>query len=63
VLRTVTAPHASDGTFTIRFSNAGSESRRAVYSEVWPWWVKGWISEISLRVDGSDESRGEYAAR
>ncbi|RSH85639.1 Subunit of the glycosylphosphatidylinositol transamidase complex-like protein [Saitozyma podzolica] len=59
VLRTVTAPHASDGTFTIRFSNAGSESRRAVYSEVWPWWVKGWISEISLRVDGSDESRDD----
>lgn len=62
MLRTVTAPRASDGTFTIRFSNAGDESRRAVYSEVWPWWVKGWISEISLRVDGPDESRGEYAA-
>lgn len=50
---------ASDGTFTIRIRNNGNEARSAVYSEAWPWWVKGWMSEMSVTLDGSAVNRGE----
>ncbi|KAL7422530.1 Subunit of the glycosylphosphatidylinositol transamidase complex-like protein [Cryptotrichosporon argae] len=45
VSRTVASPRASDGTLRITIANHGLE-RRALYTELWPWWVKGWISEL-----------------
>jgi phosphatidylinositol glycan class T len=52
VHRTITAPHASDGTFTITIKNNGDVHREATYSEAWPWWVKGWMSEMAMTVNG-----------
>lgn len=64
VARTVTSPHAGDGVFTITIVNAGNETRSAVYSEVWPWWVKGWLHEISVSQDGAiqRECASSYSA-
>lgn len=52
VSRTVSAPHAGDGVFSVRIENRGDDVRAAVYSEVWPWWVKGWLHEITVTEDG-----------
>lgn len=52
VFRTVTAPHAGDGIFTIRIEHRGNETRSAVYSELWPWWVKGWLHQMSITQEG-----------
>ncbi|WVQ68517.1 uncharacterized protein L199_006725 [Kwoniella botswanensis] len=51
VSRTVVDKLASDGTFQITIMNNDDLERRAIYSEIWPWWVKGWMSEIELFVD------------
>lgn len=53
VHRTVTSPRAMDGVFTITIQNNGDTRQEAVYSEIWPWWVKGWMSEMEIRVDGT----------
>nr|XP_019044960.1 hypothetical protein I302_06876 [Kwoniella bestiolae CBS 10118]OCF23890.1 hypothetical protein I302_06876 [Kwoniella bestiolae CBS 10118] len=50
ISRTVVDKLASDGTFQITISNSDDFERRAIYSEIWPWWVKGWMSEIELLV-------------
>lgn len=42
-----------DGVFTITIENNDDIERQAIYSEIWPWWVKGWISEMELRIDGT----------
>ncbi len=58
ISRTVTAPYAGDGVFTIRIENTGNDTRTAVYSEVWPWWVKGWLQQMSvLHVDHGSASK------
>ncbi|EKD02669.1 hypothetical protein A1Q2_03095 [Trichosporon asahii var. asahii CBS 8904] len=49
ISRAVTDRYAGDGTFHIEIDNHGDEDREALYSEFWPWWVKGWISEMSVR--------------
>ena len=51
VHRTVTSPRAMDGIFTITIENNDDTPREAIYSEVWPWWVKGWMSEMELRIN------------
>lgn len=59
ISRAVTNRHAGDGTFHIEINNNGDSSREALYSEFWPWWVKGWISEMSVRAvayDGGNSS-------
>ena len=57
ISRSVTSPHASDGTFLIRIQNNDNRSRQAIYSEIWPWWVKGWMSEISMSVGALNATR------
>jgi phosphatidylinositol glycan class T len=42
-----------DGVFTVTIENNDDAPREAIYSEIWPWWVKGWLSEMELRVDGT----------
>ena len=54
ISRTVTSRHASDGAFTLSIENNSDDSRRSIYSEVWPWWVKGWMSEIEVRLVGKN---------
>jgi phosphatidylinositol glycan class T len=44
--------------FAITIRNEGDESREAIYSELWPWWVKGWLHEIQVR-DAEQLSRGK----
>jgi phosphatidylinositol glycan class T len=56
------APYASDGTFNIRITNAGDEQREAVYSEVWPWWVKGWMGEVSVAVESKGLKQRELSS-
>ncbi|WWC90428.1 uncharacterized protein L201_005363 [Kwoniella dendrophila CBS 6074] len=51
VTRTVIDKLASDGTFQITIINNDNIERRAIYSEIWPWWVKGWMSEIEIFVE------------
>jgi phosphatidylinositol glycan class T len=58
VFRTVSAPHAGDGTFAIRVENSGNDTTSAVYSEIWPWWVKGWLHQMTIEEDGFGR-RGE----
>ncbi|WVQ81825.1 hypothetical protein IAT38_003952 [Cryptococcus sp. DSM 104549] len=53
IKRTIVDPQASDGKFQIRISNNGDIAREAIYSEIWPWWVKGWVSELTVGVEGS----------
>ncbi|WVQ72702.1 hypothetical protein IAR50_002262 [Cryptococcus sp. DSM 104548] len=55
VSRTVVDSQASDGTFQIEISNNANISREAMYSEIWPWWVKGWMSEIEVHIDGQGQ--------
>ncbi|WWC63591.1 uncharacterized protein I303_106196 [Kwoniella dejecticola CBS 10117] len=50
VTRTVVDKSASDGTFKIIILNNDGYERRAIYSEIWPWWVKGWMSEVYVLV-------------
>lgn len=52
VHRIVTSPRAMDGIFTITIRNNADIDREAMYSEIWPWWVKGWVSEMQVRIDG-----------
>ncbi|WWD19310.1 hypothetical protein CI109_103768 [Kwoniella shandongensis] len=52
ISRTVVDSLASDGTFQIKITNNGAVSRDAVYSEIWPWWAKGWMSEIKVHIEG-----------
>jgi len=54
VARTVTSPRAMDGIFTITLTNNANTTQDAIYSEIWPWWVKGWISELQVntRING-----------
>ncbi|WRT68675.1 uncharacterized protein IL334_005654 [Kwoniella shivajii] len=52
ITRTVIDKLASDGTFQITINNNEDIERKAVYSELWPWWVKGWMSEVELTVQG-----------
>ncbi|OCF40715.1 hypothetical protein I317_05487 [Kwoniella heveanensis CBS 569] len=49
--RTIIDRLASDGTLRIAISNNDEIDREAVYSEIWPWWVKGWMSEVEVEVD------------
>lgn len=42
--------YASDATFVVDITNNADGDRPVVYSETWPWWVKGWISEMKVRV-------------
>ncbi|ORX38276.1 GPI transamidase component PIG-T [Kockovaella imperatae] len=51
LFRTVIEPFASDGTFSILIHNTGDETRQAVYSEAWPWWLQAWTHEISIAQD------------
>lgn len=60
IIRTVTSPRAMDGVFTITIHNRDKVEHTAVYSEIWPWWVKGWISEMAVR-SGANAS-GESVA-
>lgn len=41
-----------DGIFTITIHNNEDSAKDAIYSEIWPWWVKGWMSEMEIRIDG-----------
>lgn len=41
-----------DGVFTVTIRNNADIDREAIYSEIWPWWVKGWISEMQVRING-----------
>lgn len=50
VSRVAADRHASDATFVVEIANNGDVDRKAVYSEVWPWWVKGWLSEMEVSV-------------
>lgn len=57
-----------DGVFTITIKNNDDSGRQAIYSEIWPWWVKGWISEMEVRANGAIsndllESFSYHAAR
>ncbi|BEI85142.1 hypothetical protein CcaverHIS002_0505430 [Cutaneotrichosporon cavernicola] len=47
--------NAADATLVIDITNNADVDRPVVYSEVWPWWVKGWMSEMTVRVDGKDK--------
>ncbi|KAK4689618.1 GPI-anchor transamidase subunit T, partial [Tremellales sp. Uapishka_1] len=49
ISRTVTSSQAMNGVFRIRFDNAQA-SQSVVYSEILPWWVKSWMSEIAISV-------------
>ena len=60
VSRTATNLVAQDGTLLVRIANQAESDRFAIYSEVWPQWVKGWLSEISLRLEGTSASRREF---
>jgi phosphatidylinositol glycan class T len=46
-----------DGIFTITIRNNADIDREAIYSEIWPWWVKGWISEMQVRIDGQIQGK------
>ena len=48
VTRRILDPVAGDGTFLIRITNPTSLERPAVYSEIWPWWLKGWMHEMTV---------------
>ncbi|WVQ95198.1 hypothetical protein IAU59_002292 [Kwoniella sp. CBS 9459] len=50
VSRTIIDRLASDGTLRIAIANNEAVERGAIYSEIWPWWVKGWMSEVELEV-------------
>lgn len=51
VAKTVIDSQASDATFQIKISNHENITREAIYSEIWPWWVKGWMSEMAVWVE------------
>lgn len=51
VMKTVIDSQASDGTFQIKISNHENITREAIYSEIWPWWVKGWMSEMAVCIE------------
>lgn len=48
ITRRILNPVAGDGTFLIRIHNPAKIERVAVYSEVWPWWLKGWMHEMTV---------------
>jgi phosphatidylinositol glycan class T len=47
-----------DGIFTTTITNNSPTSQRATYSEIWPWWVKGWISELEVKVKSNGNGNG-----
>lgn len=47
-----------DGIFKITITNNSPGSQSATYSEIWPWWVKGWISELEVKVKSNDNGNG-----
>ncbi|KGB76328.2 phosphatidylinositol glycan class T [Cryptococcus deuterogattii R265] len=51
VTKTIIDSQASDGTFQIKISNHENIMREAIYSEIWPWWVKGWMSEMAVWIE------------
>jgi len=53
IARSVVDKYASEGTLRVVIDNKGEE-RRGVYSELWPWWVTGWMHEISTSIIGED---------
>ncbi|KAK8854554.1 hypothetical protein IAR55_003293 [Kwoniella newhampshirensis] len=55
ISRTIINPLASDGTLQIKITNNGADAREALYSEIWPWWVKGWMSEINVQIEGKGD--------
>nr|ODN91950.1 phosphatidylinositol glycan, class T [Cryptococcus depauperatus CBS 7841] len=55
--KTVTDTLASDSTFKIKMTNNENIWREAVYSEIWPWWVKGWMSEVSIELEDEGSLR------
>lgn len=57
VSRTITNGYAQDGTLAIKITNNQANARSAVYSEIWPWWIKGWMSEMTLSVSGQGSAR------
>ena len=63
ICRTVTSRYASDGVFTIRIEHTGDETRSAIYSELWPWWVKGWLHEITMTQIGHGLRRESPSCR
>ena len=58
--RTIVNKHASDGTIALSIRNEADSTRPVVYSEVWPWWVKGWVSEMELRIDDDSRNRSRF---
>ncbi|KLT45242.1 Gpi16 subunit, GPI transamidase component [Cutaneotrichosporon oleaginosum] len=46
--------NAADATLVVDIANNADVDRPAVYSEVWPWWVKGWMSELAVSIDSED---------
>lgn len=48
ISRRIVDPMAGDGTFLVQITNSSPLDRSCVYSETWPWWVKGWMSEMSV---------------
>jgi phosphatidylinositol glycan class T len=49
--------NAADATLVVDIANNADVDRPAVYSEVWPWWVKGWMSEMAVTVNGKDRRK------
>lgn len=61
VTKTVIDSQASDGTFQIKISNHENIMREAIYSEIWPWWVKGWMSEMAVWIE-DEGPRGQQSS-
>lgn len=53
--------YASDATLLVDITNNADVDRPAVYSEVWPWWVKGWMSEMAVSVNGTARRESDLA--
>ncbi|TXT09217.1 hypothetical protein VHUM_02691 [Vanrija humicola] len=51
--------YASDATFVVEITNHADADREVTYSEIWPWWVKGWLSEMSVTVKGDATKRND----
>lgn len=49
--RSLIKPHAADGTLLVKIVNAGPE-RLVGYTEMLPWWLKTWVSEITTTPSG-----------
>lgn len=49
--RSLVKPHAADGELLVRIVNRGPD-RAVGYTEMLPWWLKTWVSEIKTTVNG-----------